>query len=214
MKDYLLGNKELLELLRQQFFDKERAKQLLEDIPDINQPILNENGYSTTYLYEAQEANAVEAVRLLLEHGADPNFCNSDLSWGDCPLWDLQYWPDDKADDRNRFEIAKLFFEYGANPNLMIDWDHLFEYVAYRVYEDDWIGIDGAEFERRWEYLCNFYKLLIAYGGGDRYYKPELSGEIQLDRIEDYEIIVRTCEDGYHVQGILLDPDGKEIGQL
>lgn len=186
---------------------------MLEDIPDINQPILNENGDSTTYLYEAQEANAVEAVRLLLERGADPNHRNLNVLY-DCPLWGLQYWPDDEADDGKRFEIAKLFFEYGANPNLINDGDHLFEYVAYRVYEDDWIGIDGAEFERRWKYLCNFYKLLIAYGGGDRYYKPELSEEIQLDRLEDYEVIVRTCEDGYHVQGILLDPEGNEIGLL
>lgn len=208
MKDCLPGNTELLELLRQQSFDKERATQILEDIPDINQPILDENGYSTTYLYEAQGANAVQAVHFLLEQGADPNFYAPNLLC-DCPLWDLQYRADEETDNAARYEIAKLFFQYGANPNMMRDGESLYDCVVYEVYNH--IG------DRGWDHRLLFYKLLIAYGGGEDkgiYGKPDISEPIALDKIDDYEVVLRRCEDGYHIRGILLNPDGKEIGRL
>lgn len=72
------------------------------------------DGHSSTYLYEAQEENNVEAVRFLLELGANPSYCNEKLD-NDCALWNLQYlWMESEDDDQinaeidKRIEIAKV----------------------------------------------------------------------------------------------------------
>ena len=77
-KAYLPGNRAFLKLLKKKPFPIRKAKWLLRIIPDLNEPILNLNGCSTTYLYEAQSYNNLEAVRLLLDNGADPNYKNLD----------------------------------------------------------------------------------------------------------------------------------------
>lgn len=61
-----------------------------------------------------------------------------------------------------------------------------------------------------------FYKLLIAYGGGTDtgYGKPELSVPIDVSRIDEYRIRFYACDDGYHVGGRMIDPDGNDIGEL
>lgn len=126
---YISGNKMLLRILRKKPFPKQMAKWLLRKIPDLNQPILDRNGYSTTYLYEAQSENNPEAVKLLLAGGANPNYENSNLV-SSCALWDLQYPWSDEDDVLLRYEIAKLFFEYGANPNLISEGECLRENVC------------------------------------------------------------------------------------
>ena len=68
---YLPGNVELLTMFQSKNFDKAAATKLLVDIADLNQPILALDGYETTYLFEAETYNNVEAVRFLLENGAD-----------------------------------------------------------------------------------------------------------------------------------------------
>ena len=89
MDKYPEGNREILKSIKDGSFDEDYADIFLLNV-DLNEPISDLNGFSTTYLFEAVEANNLPAVSYLLEHGADPNFCNIELD-GDCPLWNLQY---------------------------------------------------------------------------------------------------------------------------
>ena len=197
---------ELLALIGQRPFDTKRANILLQSIDDLEQVISDKNGYKTTLLAEAVDSNNLDAVQLLLEHGADPNYVSPDY---DCAFWELQYsWEEDDADeDRTRYEIAKLFLSHGADPNLLLEGETIFDYVTYKVYNEigDW----------DWHYLVSFYKLLVLYGGGGHGYgTPEISEPVDLSRVDEYQIRFRQHEDGYHIEGYLLNPDGKIIGQL
>jgi len=201
----LPGNAQLFHLFKDRDFDKAYALELIKSIPNLNQPILDEAGHSTTYLYEAQAQNSLEAVRLLLKNGADPNFYDPRLSC-DCPLWDLQYEAAEEQDNEARYAIAKLFFEHGADPNIECDGETLFDFVTFRVYNED----HGNR-----KYLRSFYKLLILYGGGGKEYpKPKFAEPVDLTKIDEYSVQLYLCEDGYHVQGHLADPEGRLIGDL
>jgi len=185
---YAPGDPELLGLFETEPFDLERAREIVSGIKDINAPVLDACGYSTTYLYEAQAANNVQAVELLLEMGADPNYYNPDID-GDCPLWDLQYFSDGRDEDikkkevEARYQIAKLFFQHGADPDLTRGSESLYDYVGFKLFE-------GNEDELDLELLKNLYKLLIAYGGGtaEGYERIKLSAPIDLKRIDDYTV--------------------------
>ncbi len=157
-KEYPAGDPELLKLIRHSC-DAEEIREQVRKIENINEPILNEEGYSTTYLYEAVSASNLPAVQVLLESGADPNYYNDDLIY-DCPLWELQYC--DEFDPEIRYQIAEEFFQHGADPNFILDEeaDSLYEYVRYKLYND---SPPSPEFD----YLLKFYNLLIAYGGGE-----------------------------------------------
>lgn len=205
-KTYLPGNPELLTMFRDKTFDRVRAGQLIQTIVDIDRPILGRHGYSTTYLYEAQDCSNLEAVRFLLDCGADPNFCNPDLIC-DCAFWDLQYPTEEDA--YKRLEIAKLFLDHGADPNLVLEGEPLISFVGYSVYNE--AGMSG------WAYFREFYKLLVLYGGGGgrgAYKRPEFSEPIDKTRAHEYRLRLYLCEDGYHVEGRMFNPEGKEIGIL
>lgn len=205
--NYPKGNKELLDMLRNSS-DETAIRNKLSEIGDLNQPILDERGDSTTYLFEAVEENNLVAVRTLLNHGADPNYFNEDLL-DDCALWDLQYWDIENEDPNIKYQIAKEFFQHGADPNIIPykGGESLYDYVWFKVIED---GVD-----KDWDYLLNFYKLLLAYGGGGiGYPRPHFSGEIDKDRIGDYKIEFVFCDDNYHIDGYVVDPEGKMIGKL
>ena len=155
-------------------------------------------------LQNAVDNNDYYAVKALLENGADPNTIDSDEN---CPFWDLQYPPDDLQDAGTRLGIAKLFLEHGADPNLKCDLESLYDSVMYDIFND--------MSDPDWDYLLEFYKLLVAYGGGGHGYpRPVLSETIDKARVDDYKIVFEQCEDGYHIQGYIVDPEGKEIGTL
>ena len=199
---------ELLSLFETEPFDLKKARKIASGIEDVNAPILDVCGYSTTYLYEAQVANNVQAVALLLEMGADPNYNNPDID-GDCPLWELQYFSDGRDEDikkkevEARYQIAKLFFQHGADPDLTLGSESLYAYVGFRLFE-------GDEDETGLELLKNLFKILIAYGGGtaDGYERIELSSPIDLERLDDYAVALsqKSCQ--------IIDPEGHVIGSL
>ena len=207
-KQYPHGDRGLLEMFKSKTFDRKEASEILERISDINQPILDADGYSSTYLFEAETCNNVEAVRFLLENGADPNYCNRDLL-NSCALYDLHFLWEEMADEAaQRLEIAKLFFTFGADPNLWVDGEILYDHVAWEVSYGD-IPHDR-------DYLCDLLKLLVAYGGGggnSNYPKPEFTETIDIDRIDDYKIKLFTY-DRYHFDAHMIDPDGKDIGEI
>ena len=205
-KTYPQGNSELLSLLRTRPFDRVRAEQILSSIEEINAPVLDEKGYSTTYLGVACDENNYDAVALLFQYGADPNTSIPELipNW---PLWNLQFFAEEPSDDKIRLKIAKLFFENGADPSLCCEGEFLYDSVVYEVYNEP-----GG---RLWEYFIEFYKLLLAYGAvGQEYGPPSLAEPIDKNRIEEYDIVFRKCEDGYHIEGHLISPEGRDIGIL
>ncbi len=207
MNEYPVGNKQILKSFDDGSFDEKYALQVLNNV-DLNEPICDLNGYSTTYLYEAVSANNLPAVSFLLEHGADPNLDKPELIC-DCPLWQLQYIEDDQ-DWKTRYEIAKLFFRYGADPNLESEGETLYDYIVFKVYNDT------PRNDNDWENLRHFYKLLVAYGGGGgdgHYPKPQLTG-VNPDRIDDYDIELSWHDDHYHIIGNLVDKEGNDVGRL
>ena len=207
---YEKGNEELLTMFKSKSIDREAAEQIVAGIADLNRPILDLDGHSTTYLYEAETYNNIDAVRFLLEHGADPNLCMLDLV-NDCPLYDLHFlWEEMEDDAKSRLDIAKLFFEYGADPDLWYEYETLYDHVVWEVF-NDWLT------PHDWSYISRFFLILIAYGGGNGksyYKKANLSEPIDRSRIDEYELKLFKCEDGYHLEGHLFNPEGMDIGTV
>ncbi len=207
MKEYPTGNADFLGMLESGHFASGLADMLLLGV-DVNAPICDFNGYSTTYLYEAVCANNLPAVKYLLEHGADPNLYNPELIC-DCMLWDLQFWYPEQ-DLKTRYEISKLLFKYGANPNIKCDGLTLYDDVVYQIYNDP------PDDDDEWENLRNLYKLLVLYGGGSEtgeYRKPHLKA-VDPNKADEYDVILMKHEDGYHIIGKLIDGDGNVVGDL
>ncbi len=211
MKEYPTGNPEFLEMINSGSFNEQRAMEIMARI-DLNQPINIPSGVSdtsTTYLYEAVAANNLSAVAFLLDNGANPNLNDPELI-GSCALWELQYI-DSNQDWKTRYEIGKLFFLHGANPNLRCDGETFYDYILFKVYNDT------PNDENDWRNLLQLYKLLVLYGGGGKALgreRPELKEDIDLRKIDEYEVQLHVCDDGYHIAGTLVDGEGNEVGIL
>ena len=207
---YSKGNPELLTMFKNKVFDYAVAREIIADIPDINEPILGLDGYPTTYLYEASESNNIEAVRFLFENGANANLDISDLI-NSCPLIDLHFlWEEMQDEEQQRFEIVGLFFEFGANPDILYEHETLYDHVLWEVFNDDYTPHD-------WKYIKKFFIFLVAYGGGkepSRYGLPNLTEPIDKNRIYEYDFKLVPCEDGYHLEGHIIAPDGRDIGTV
>lgn len=89
--------------------DQERIEQLLKKDAGLARR-LDSAGVSP--LAHAAHEGHRHIVRLLLEHGADPN-----LPEAACPQGAALYW----ASAKNHLEIAELLLEHGANPNAGMD---------------------------------------------------------------------------------------------
>lgn len=198
---------EMLELVTTRPFDAERAAIVVQGIPNVDETIVGDLGYRATLMSEAVKYNNLEAVRFLFERGADPNYVSENsLHY---PFGDLQFGPYNEPPEENeiRYQIAKLFLEHGANPNLLVEGETIYDQVTYEIYNEPGL--------LNWDYSIRFYKLLVLYGGGGRVYgKPEFSEPIDLNRADEYQVCLYRCEDGYHIEGHLLNPDGEDIGIL
>lgn len=196
---------ELLKILRGDRFDPVRAAQLVQGCA-LNTPLLDENGYKTTYLNEAVRENHLEAVRFLLAHGADPNYSDDWI----CPLFELQFCEQDQ-DAHIRYEIAKLFLQYGADPNLEWEGESIYDEVTYEVYNN------LPELPAWRETLMQFYKLLVLSGGGREdgrgYHKAALLHQVDVQRPDDYAIRIVPMEN-QKLAGYLIDQNGEIAGEL
>lgn len=165
-KEYPKGNEELLALIEKIPFDSARALEIIKGIENIDEVIVDfswlKSGITTTYLERACGVSNLEAVRVLLDNGADPNF--DDEEENICPFWDLMYpeiFAKDYSGDRTedevnaaRLEIVKLFLEHGANPNMKpsSESETLYEWAVYRTYEN-------------YDYGDAYLRLMESYGG-------------------------------------------------
>ena len=179
-------------------FSIESAEELIKEI-NINAPFNGpKRGSLTTFLREACVNTNLRMARLLLENGADPNYVlyADRPGWRENPFWDLQYnvYYDtfyeesdenkkiaDAADEDN-LEIARLCLEYGANPCLKLEEEDLFSYVLYAILEDD------DDF-RLLEYRSRFLILLVAYGGKNEYYQPQILKPFDKSNMKQYEFV-------------------------
>lgn len=198
--------KELYYMCQDNNFSVVRAEELINEL-DVNEPF-NSPQYGkflTTFLNEACMYTNLKMARLLLEKGADPNYVlyADRPGWHENPFWDLQYnvYGDDfyeeseenkkiaDAADEDNLEIARLCLEHGADPCLKLEGEDLFSYVLYAV-----VG-DGDDF-RMLEYRSRFLILLIAYGGRNEYYKPQILKPFDKNNMKQYEF-VRFSSSGY-----------------
>ncbi len=89
--------------------DQERIEQLLRKDSSLARRL---NSVKTSPLSYASQGGYLQIVRLLLEHGADPN-----TPEGDAPDGLALYL----ACAGNHLEVARLLLEHGANPNAGLD---------------------------------------------------------------------------------------------
>ena len=89
--------------------DQERIEQLLHKDPGLARRL---NSVRVSPLSYASQGGYLHIVRLLLEHGADPN-----TPEGDAPDGLALYL----ACAGNHLEVARLLLEHGANPNAGLD---------------------------------------------------------------------------------------------
>jgi ankyrin repeat protein len=205
--------KELYYMCRDNNFAIARANELLNEI-DVNEPIHDNpdrEQYITTFLSEACSNTNLKMAKLLLEHGADPNYVlyTDQPGWQENPFWDLQYpvYDDEfynesdenkkiaNAADTDNLEIARLCLEHGANPCIKLDDDDLFSWVFYAVVGDE-------DYFRLFEYRSKFLILLIAYGGKNKYYEYEIIKPFDKNNMNQYDF-VRFGSNHYSVDEIV-----------
>ena len=107
-----------------------------------------------------------------------------------------------------RLEIVKLFFEFGADPNFNYDGESLYDHVEWELFYQD--------VPHDLKYLKRFFLILLAYGGGQTGPSngPRLTEKIDKTQIDQYDFKLFTCEDGYHLEGHIFNPDGVDIGTV
>ncbi len=205
--------KELYYMCRDNNFAIARANELIGEI-DVNEPIHDDpdrEQHITTFLSEACSNTNLKMAKLLLEHGADPNYVlyTDQPGWQENPFWDLQYpvYDDEfynendenkkiaNAADTDNLEIARLCLEHGANPCIKLDDDDLFSWVLYAVAEDE-------DYFRLLEYRSKFLILLIAYGGKNKYYEYEIIKPFDKNNMNQYDF-VRSGSNPYSVDEIV-----------
>ena len=77
--------------------------------------------FATTFLSLAISCDNVDAVDLLLQKGADPNFTNNKLLNDGPLLYNLSIFTGSTAEEvKKKLMITKLMLDYGANPNQVI----------------------------------------------------------------------------------------------
>jgi ankyrin repeat protein len=205
--------KELYYMCRDNNFAIARANELIGEI-DVNEPIHDDpdrEQHITTFLSEACSNTNLKMAKLLLEHGADPNYVlyTDQPGWQENPFWDLQYPVYDyefynendenkkiaNAADTDNLEIARLCLEHGANPCIKLNDDDLFSWVFYAVVGDE-------DYFRLFEYRSKFLILLIAYGGKNKYYEYEIIKPFDKNNMNQYDF-VRFGSNPYSVDEIV-----------
>lgn len=108
--------------------DVRAIRHLCDEMKDLNQviriPIPDGSGHSftTTFLMLAIDHGNPDAVEVLLQKGADPNFVNGNQHNADAlPLYKLSVFTGELPEEAiKQLTITKLLLEYGADPEMML----------------------------------------------------------------------------------------------
>ena len=145
---------DLEKMCLQKDFDKEKAKQIINQI-DVNQVFKDSRfSFETTLLTCAAEEANYDMVELLLKNGANPNLVYGEKYHEENVLWELQYSSDDIEEDKIRLSIVKLLLENGGNPHLKVEGDDLLQWAISNWGKD--VGLQD-------KYRFAFIKLLEEY---------------------------------------------------
>lgn len=190
-------------------FDAVQAAMLARQI-DLNKPydVSNDpDGHMPcmrTFLERAIEFCNIDMVKLLLEHGADPNFIDPEDE-ADIVLWGLQHW-ENKESTECRLKMAQLLLEHGADPCIISDGEDLFSYVLYAIFNDS--------YDELWEYRARFFILLVAYGGKCYRCEPKIIKPFDKTNMQQYRFGFWEHEDGYHLSGYIYDQNDDTIAYI
>jgi len=114
-----LPDYELLYCIRGQY-NHHNMRRLVERLENVNALVLSPEhlwaGRYTTYLLEAIHSGNPEAVRCLLDAGADPNFIDEHLDPDENPLASALFYSGETDKDIKRFCMISLLLMAGADP--------------------------------------------------------------------------------------------------
>lgn len=200
---------ELLNMCSDACFDRKSAEEIIGNL-ELNQEITNPEYplLRTSFLSVAADNANIEMVRLLLKHGADPNFIlyADEPRMRENPFWDLQYCVLDGTAEENetRLQIAQLMLEYGADPTIVLEDEDLLSYVVFEVFNGN-IGTDD------WRYRSRFLILLIAYGGANSYCTPKILLPFDKYNMAQYRFLCDWADDGRHLIGAIVDTKNHKV---
>lgn len=132
-------------------FDIVRAEEILKQI-DVNQEfITSEHHFRVDPLaWAGHMCSNLKMVKLLLEHGADPNHL---YDGEENVLWQMQYAEENVGNfeiiNEARLEIVELLLKYGANPHMNIGEDDLLKHANECRWDDE-----GIQYDYRLEFIC------------------------------------------------------------
>lgn len=204
MKYTVEMKKRLLELCRTEKGKTEEIEKLIKMGIPLNEILGKEIGedYETTYLITAAEEGNIDAVRVLLENGADPNFSTEYEN----ALSELLYTDVDYA---VKIDIVELLLRYGANPIDDEDGKEvpLLDWVCFKFFND------LPDTEEEIEYLRRYFLLLIIYGGKTRYCSPVIYRPFDLENTKQYQLYLAETDDGYYY-GLIYDDENNLMARV
>ncbi len=200
-------NETLLELCHTSLPDLPLAKELLNSGIALNTLFEPPKMYAdyeyspTTYLAEAAAYGNYELAKLLIAYGADPN-----LRIGTEPiLWGLQYYEYYHPErNKGRLQAAELLLQSGVSP--IVEWENetLFDYICFKIFNDD---TDAEEFN----YLSDFFLLLIIYGGKTAYCSPQIYIPFDKNNLQQYRFRIQENKTANTLYGEIFDNKGNII---
>lgn len=184
-------------------FDAVRAEEILNQI-DVNQEFTPADfHYKQTLLsWAAVFSSNLKMVKLLLNHGADPNqfYDNSSES----VLWQMQYSEENVENyeeiNKARLKIVELLLRHGANPHTIWDDADLLKHANEHWWEDE-----GIQYYYRWEFICLLEKFDEIASSRKKIKKPYIPKEH-----EKYDLLPFCRQNG----GEVFEYPGKLLDQL
>lgn len=147
--------RDMFELVRTKPFNRESAEHIIAHIDDVNKVHIGRHNSPALFLGDAVDYCNLDAVRFLLEHGADPNVIPEEQC-ASCPIW-LTIFPCASDEKEEKLEILKLLLQFGGDPTLMIEGQRVVDELECSL--EDWLEKSALE------YVTEALKLMKAHIG-------------------------------------------------
>lgn len=197
----------LIDMCRMTSCDASSAKALLSDV-DVNARFIANTpdmkiAYLTTLLAEAVQAGNLDMVKLLLQHGADPNLIPEDE-----PILFMLEYPEDEEPslcDEQRLAIVELLLQSGADP--------LVKYESVSILDDACSDVFNTVTGYCCAYMKRFLLLLILYGGTSDYCNVRFYQSPDLNNTLQYHMFLIQRNDGF-LYGEIRDDSGNIVAHF